>query len=151
MNKLISTAACVALSMCFALCSCKSSSEVALGKKVSYQVANHYFVKNDVSGNVPAKITTQQDFDKYFGAAAVMGKGGLPTEIDFTKEFVVAIALPETNKDTEIVPSSVRSNNGLLNVYYQVKEGSAGSYSIRPVQLLIVSKKYDGNVQLVKK
>lgn len=130
--------------------SCKSSSSAVSGEKVSYKVANRYFVKNNVDGAVPAKITTQQDFDKYFGAAAVMGKDGLPTTIDYSKEFVVAIALPETNKNTEIVPSKIRSNSGALNVYYHVKEGTPGSYSIRPFQLLIVSKKYDGNVQLVK-
>ncbi len=135
---------------CLSFYSCKSSSSATSGEKVPYKVANRYFVKNDVEGAVPAKITTQQDFDKYFGAAAVMGKDGLPTNIDFSKEFVVAIVLPEMNKDTEIVPSSIRSNKGSVTVYYRLKEGQTLSYSIRPLQLLIVSKKNEGNVLLVK-
>lgn len=140
----------VAAICCLSFYSCKSSSSATSGEKVSYKVANRYFVKNNVDGAVPAKITTQQDFDKYFGAAAVMGKDGLPTAIDFSKEFVVAIALPETNRDTEIASAKIRNNCGTLNVYYRVKEGQAYSYSIRPLQLLVVSKKFDGNVQLVK-
>ncbi len=150
MNKLVFRAVFVALSMCFAFSSCKSSSESVSGKKVAYQVANRYFVNNSVTGAVPAKIATQQDFDKYFGAAAVMGKNGTPTQIDFSRQFVVAISQPVTNVDTEIRTTSIRKEEGTLKVYYRLVEGETRSYSIRPLQLLIVDKKYDGNVQLVK-
>ena len=36
------------------------------------------------------ELTTQEDFNRYFGEAAYMGKDGEPTKIDFNEDFVIA-------------------------------------------------------------
>ena len=72
--------------------------------EVAFEVAKNYFFKNDQEIPASPKITTSEEFGKLFGMATTMGKDGKPTEIDFTKQFVLAIVLPVTNLATEIIP-----------------------------------------------
>ena len=43
-----------------------------------------------------------------------MGNDGKPTEIDFTKQFVLAIVLPVTNLATEITPDRLEEKGDTL-------------------------------------
>ena len=58
--------------------------------EVAFEVAKNYFFKNDHEIPASPKITTAEEFGKLFGMATTMGKDGKPTEIDFTKQFVLA-------------------------------------------------------------
>ena len=83
--------------------------------------------------------------------AAVMGKDGMPTSIDFTKQYVIAVTLPETDTETDInLVSLKKDTNSDIILTYKVMTGEKRSYTIVPVRLLIVDKKYDGNVKLIK-
>ena len=69
------------------LSSCKTGiTQNNIQSDIPYIVAERYFLKNNVSDISEPKITTQKEFDELFGAAAVMGKNGMPTKIDFAKE-----------------------------------------------------------------
>lgn len=128
------------------LSSCGSSE-----KTVSYKEAQRYFVRNDVTDFSPRIITSNEELDRYFGAAAVMGVNGMPTLINFDKENAIAIIEPETNRDTEIKIVSIKKQDGKLVVRYKViTSGEARSYSTVPCLLVKVSKKYGDNVEFVK-
>ena len=128
------------------LSSCSTSE-----KTVGYKEAQRYFVRNDVTDFSPRIITSNEELDRYFGMATVMGEGGMPTPVNFDKENVVAIILPETNIDTEIKIGSIKKQDGKLVVRYKViTSGEARSYSTVPCQLVKVSKKYGDNVEFVK-
>ena len=114
---------------------------------VPYTVAHNYFINNDVK-SVPAKITSQAEFEKYFGMAAVMGEDGMPTNIDFAKQFVIAADAGVTSKDVELTPASLAKEGKELNFSYNIKEGDERSYATHPFILIIVSKEYDANVKL---
>ena len=130
--------------LCFSSC---GSSE----KTVSYKEAQRYFVRNDVTDFSPRIITSNEELDRYFGEAAVMGVNGMPTLINFDKENAIAIIEPETNRDTEIKIGSIRKQDGKLVVRYKViTSGEARSYSTVPCLLVKVSKKYGDNVEFVK-
>lgn len=117
--------------------------------KVAYAEANHYFVRNDLKGLPPTTITTQQQFDDCFGMAAVMGKGGRPTPINFAQQFVIAVALPETEVQTTLTPVLLEQTNAHeLTFTYRIKRGQKQSYTMQPLLLIIVDKKYEGNVVL---
>ncbi len=134
-------AACAAV-----MASCGSSRSA-----VDYREADHYFVRNDVTDYAPRLVTTQQEFDSLFGAAAVMGSDGLPTEIDFARHNVVALIEPQTNIDTDIKVKSVKKSGDRLTVTYQVRQsGSPRSYTTVPALLLRIDKKYGNNVCFVK-
>ncbi|MCR4583779.1 MAG: hypothetical protein K5764_09575 [Prevotella sp.] len=116
---------------------------VSDSKEIAYEVANNYFFKNDV-GILPEnpKITSEEEFNKLFGMATTMGENGTPTEIDFTRQFVLAIVLPVTEFSTEIIPVSVVEKGDSLLYTFEIKTGEKQTFSIQPVSIIILDKKY---------
>lgn len=117
-----------------------------------YKEAEHYFLRNNTDGRtVPSEITTRTEFERYFGMAAVMG--GIPTAIDFEREFVIAIVLPETTHSTTIHPGKLSDEEESLKLEYRVSTATEeNSWTQVPVSLLVVDKKYDrGGVVLTRK
>lgn len=122
-----------------AMTSCAVSNET-----VNYKEVKNYFYRNDApKGEQLLKLTTQVEFDRYFGAAAFMGKNGQPTLIDFKKDFVIAKILPETNRSTEIKDIKLaKSSNGHLTFSYSTTDKEPQSFSIRPTVQITVSREY---------
>lgn len=119
---------------------------------VPYKRAEHYFLRNNVDARkVPVQIKTQAEFDRYFGMAAVMG--GQPTAIDFDRQFVIAIVLPETTHSTAIHPGPLTDAGESLQLEYRVSVApEENTWTSVPVSLLIVDKRYDRpTVTLTKK
>ena len=113
--------------------------------EVPFKVAKNYFFKNDQQIPGSPKITTEEDFNKLFGMATVMGEDGKPTSIDFTKQFVLAIVLPVTDMATEINPVKVEAKSDSLFYTYEVKTGEKQTYSIQPISIIIIDKQYEDN------
>ncbi len=109
---------------------------------ITFEIAKNYFFKNDQDIPANPKITTAEEFDRMFGMAAVMGKNGQPTEIDFEKKFVIAIVMPVTNLATEIKPLRLEEQGDKLYYFYDAKVGNAQSYSTQPMSLIILDRKY---------
>lgn len=128
------------------LSACRAK-EDATAQSVPYQVADRYFVNNNLTALPPLKITTQSEFDRCFGMATVMGPGGTPTPVDFSRQFVIAVTQPVTDRATELTARSLRrSADGRLLLTYRLKQGERRSYTIRPLLMVIVDKKYEGEV-----
>lgn len=114
-------------------------------EEVAFEVAKNYFFNNGQEIPASPKITTADEFSKLFGLATTMGEDGKPTEIDFTKQFVLAIVLPVTDVATEISPVKVESKGDSLLYTYDVKTGEKQSFTIQPVSIIILDKKYENN------
>lgn len=114
-----------------------------------YRDLKNYFVKNNAKLPISKnKITTQKQFDAIFGEGAHMGDG-IPTKIDFNKEFVVPIILKETNLETEIIVKGVAMGSmGDIVVNYVVKRGKKMSFTIKPFHAIIMDKANPGKVVL---
>ncbi len=112
--------------------------------EVPYEVAKNYFFKNNLD-ILPAspKITSEDLFNKFFGMATTMGNDGKPTQIDFAKQFAVAIVLPVTEFATEINPVKVEVIGDSLLYTYHVKTGEKQSFSIQPISIIAIDKKYE--------
>ena len=142
--------------MLLAIAACTNKPVTAIenngeSSEVTFEVAKNYFFKNDQQIPASPKITTEEEFNKLFGMATVMGKDGKPTSIDFTKQFVLAIVLPVTDTATEINPVKVEAKSDSLFYTYEVKAGEKQSYSIQPVSIIILDKQYENNeVKLIK-
>lgn len=120
------------------------------GGIIPFTILDHYFVNNDITDTPPSKITDRATFDRYFGMAAVMGKGGQPIVVDFDKEYIIDVVLPETDTLTTIIPVSLdRDSAGTVTFMYYAKRGSRQSYTIRPCLLLAIDRAYDGPVTLL--
>lgn len=110
---------------------------------IRYTVADHYFFNNNASIPENPVVTTQEVFDSLYGAAAVMGKNGEPTAIDFDKQFVIGVVLPLTNDYTEITPVRLSRHDSILTLSYRVSIGERNlSWTMRPMTLIIVDRKY---------
>lgn len=132
MKQLLSIIAAVA---CLASCGTAN-----IAKQVGYTEAHGYFVRNDAPPHPAAYYDTQAAFDSVFGCAAVMGKDGLPTTIDFTKQSVIAVIGGETNRPTEFRTVSLNAIADTLRLKYATKEGEPATYTMRPVLLLVINK-----------
>jgi hypothetical protein len=111
--------------------------------EVAFEVAKNYFFKNDQMIPEYPKIVSEEEFTKLFGMATTMGEDGKPTAIDFTKQFVLAIVLPVTDFATEINPVKVEEKGDSLLYTYEIKSGEKQSFSIQPVSIIILDKKYE--------
>lgn len=121
-------------------------------RDVSYTMANNYFVKNTVSTLDNPKIETSEKFNEIFGMATTMGKMGKPTEIDFTKQNVIAVILPETDFTTSLNPISLKRNEKEeLVLTYQNIIGEKQSFKTRPSFAIIIDKTETGRVILEEK
>ena len=119
-------------------------------KEVPFVEARNYFVRNDAPLPAPEKITSQEEFDQYFGMAAFMGKDGQPTIIDFSRQFVLPVVLPVTEVETEIVPTKLQCQGDTLFYTYEVRLGEEIRYSIRPLSIIVVDKQYENKILRVK-
>ena len=97
--------------------------------EVAFEVAKNYFFKNDQVVPEYPKIVSEEEFNKLFGMATKMGEDGKPTAIDFTKQFVLAIVLPETDFATEINPVKVEEKGDSLLYTYEIKSGEKQSFT----------------------
>ena len=73
--------------LAFAIISCTTEKNA-----VSYTEARNYFHNNNAPLPGKLKITTEEEFYRHFSPAALMGKGGEVTPIDFRRSFVIAKA-----------------------------------------------------------
>ena len=123
---------------------------------MAFEVAKNYFIKNDQAIPASSKITTEEEFNKLFGMATTMGErllvgdgtsgmDGKPTEIDFSKQFVLAIVLPVTDIATEITPVKLEAKGDSLFFTYDVKTGEKQSFTIQPFSIIILDRKFENN------
>lgn len=142
------------MALCGAMlfCSCKSGNGSASESGVNFTVAKNYFFKNGAEIPENPKISSAEEFQNLFGMAAVMGQDGMPTAIDFSKQFVLVVVLPVTDVYTEIQPLDVKVQGGELVYEYSVKTGEKMTYSMRPMALIVLDREYDGlKVKMVEK
>ena len=113
-------------------------------KDISFEVAHNYFVRNDVTGQVPVKIASAEDFARYFGMAAFMGKNGQPTPIDFETQFAVAVVLPQTNHSTELHAESLTDDGQKLVFTYRADVApEENTWTQVPMLLIFVNRQFE--------
>ncbi len=117
------------------------------GVTANYTPMNNYYVNNYMkSGTHKLVIHNKQDFESVFGAAAVMGRNGQPTSIDFRHQFVIAVILPETSRQTQIETVMVNRVGDRLYYSYIIREGHMTSYTTRPFAAVVVDRNEPSDV-----
>ncbi|MCT4327722.1 hypothetical protein [Chryseobacterium indologenes] len=119
---------------------------------IPFTVAQRYFVNNTVKGKISnSKIETQAQFDKIFGAAAVMGNDGTPTQIDFSQKYVIAVVKPDSQMDISLLPVSLKkSEDGKVHFTYKTKVGKKQSYVSSACLIIIVDRSNNGNIAVTE-
>jgi len=125
-------------------CQCASSRQLRQAQKgakpVQFETLENYYVRNDVDCSKLQRliIDNAQDFDAFFGPAAIMG--GQPTDINWKRQFVIAVLLPETNRPTMVTPLEVKQNEHSIIMKYQVNRGNKTSYSLVPFTAIALDR-----------
>ena len=121
-----------------------------LFQQIPFRQAEGYFVLNTLPATqlTNPKITTREEFDRIFGAATTMGKNGMPTSIDFSKEYVIAAVEPETNRAVRMKPRLVQYEEGNVNLVYLVYLGETQTFSTRPALIVVIPNEHQGPVVL---
>ena len=87
-------------------------------------------------------LTDSTEFSASFNPAATMGN--IPTKIDFSKEKIGAIILPETEFETTINIDSAYVLDRTLNIVYTItKGGEKRSFTIVPCRVFAFDKNID--------
>jgi hypothetical protein len=130
----------------------KTSHSAMSETSIPFVVARNYFVKNTYQDGTPVspKITSEVQLESILGYATVMGENGQPTPIDFSKQYAILVIGHTTDKATSMTASSLKQQAGKLIFTYKYQEGAKQSYTMLPFLLVIVDKKYEGEVTLVK-
>jgi len=134
----------LAITLLFAACG--SLNEVARIEKgaspIYYEQLDNYFVRNDVDCSKLQKLIfdNKQDFESYFGEAAVMGTDGTPTSVNWRKQYVIAVILPQTTRSTTVTPVDVKQNGNSVVFNYRVTRGEKNSYSLVPFTAVALDK-----------
>lgn len=117
------------------------------GVTANYNNMGNYYVNNSFpDGTHKLVIQNQQEFENIFGDAAVMGRNGQPTRVNFNRQFVVAVILPVTNRQTVIETALVRRLGDRLYFSYIIDEGHATSYTMRPFTAVVVDRNEPSDV-----
>lgn len=133
------------------LVGCGSNSAKGTGNEIPYEIANNYFVRNDIesSETTGMLIESQESLEQYFGYAATMTS--LPTPIDFARQEAIAVIFPETDMAMEVSVSSLVQKEGKIVLTYTESLGEKQTFTIRPCLMLIISNEYTGELEIVKK
>lgn len=122
---------------------------ICKAQEVPYQEAKNYFVNNtypDQTTHV-LRITSEKKFNEIFGMAALMGDEGKPTEINFSKNFVIALIDAVSNETESIIIKNLANERKKLNLRYAILKREVPSFAtFRFAKILIVNKKYKAPV-----
>lgn len=127
-------------------CQC-ATSEYARAKKgakdIPYVALDNYYVRNDVDCSKQQRLVfdNERDFNAVFGQAAVMGS--LPTDINWKKQYVVALILPETNRTTNVMIKQVKQSSGNVIFKYQLNRGLKTGYRQVPFAAIALNRAED--------
>ena len=112
------------------------------GYPINYTELANYYVLNDIDVSKIQRlvINSQQAFEAYFGEAAVMGVNGQPTMVNFKTQYVLAVVLPETDRQTEVIPGEVVQNGNTIVMNYRVNKGAKTTYRMVPFAAIAIDK-----------
>lgn len=106
-----------------------------------YRVAEGYFVAAD---SIPLVIKSQAELERYLGMATTMDER--PTEIDWDKEFVVAITRRETWQAENIKLMQLYAKADTLYLQYETPlQMDTQGFSVRPLLVLILPRAYENH------
>ena len=109
----------------------------------------NYFVKNTVTNLENPKIETAEKFIEIFGMATTMGGKGRPTDVNFSKQNIIAVIIPETKFSNSIDIISLQKNaENQIKLKYKLTIGQKQSFTIRPFIAIAVDKSENGVIIL---
>jgi hypothetical protein len=118
--------------------------------EVPFLLARNYSVKTTFKNDRTTihKITTQPDFDMIFEKSITMDENIKPTSIDFSKQYVITI-INKANKNNSVINVNFLKVQGeAIILEYKIVKGEKLIDKAQPFIILVVDKKYQGNIRI---
>ncbi len=131
--------------MAISLGACTSSKKVS---DIPYTEASNYYMKGNVTRDSIVKISSKESFNQLFGMATTMGANAKPTSIDFNNEFLIGILHPATDSAVKWQMKYLRKSGSNIQLGYEKQNSVKNGLVSKPFLLLIVDKKYNGNIEI---
>ncbi len=117
--------------------------ETVVEDTIPYRVLENYTLKKGVKEILTPMITTTKTFENYFKAEKNA------TKIDFSQDFVIAVALPSTDLSTIVAPYELAyKDTDRLLFTYTVERGTEKVASYRPLLLIAVPYSFKAYVEV---
>ena len=111
-------------------------------KDIPYLEAKNYFYSGGAGRLADPKICTDAQFDSLFDTASHLDESNQPTPVDFSRQFVIAVVLPVTNRSQSVRLGRLAERRSQLVLSYKLLNGPVSSRKIRPVALVLVDRRY---------
>lgn len=120
---------------------------------VPFTVAQNYTVKSTFKSKQLSspKINTQMEFDRVFEKSTINDENNKPVNIDFSKQYVIAIVETATKKNTGIYANNLKVKGDEITLHYKIEKGEKQVKKVQPCMILVVDKKYQGYLKLKKR
>ena len=120
---------------------------------IGYQVSTSYFESNESGLEGPRSFlafTTRADFDKVFGAAALMGQNSFLPDDAFKSKVVVAV-VKRGATDWKYAVQNIKVVDGELNVSYKATANGGGDGAAFSSPLILtVNQSFSGTVIFIE-
>lgn len=118
-----------------------------------YKQARGYIVKKtyEVKSDTSLKIESKAEFEKVFSKASTIGWKGETTNIDWNKQYVIAVLQPRTDQFISIAPSYATKDGDEIYIRYAELEGEDLTREYSPSMVLLVDKEYNGNLNVKRR
>lgn len=129
----------------------KSENKNKQESEIKFQIIENYFIRNDAKIVDFIKIESPEKFNQIFGVARTMSNFSKLRDIDFTKEYIIAMMLPETHYETNIYPVSVKKNDEnkiILTFNYKIKEKR--QFTVIPFFAIVIDRINNSEFVFVK-
>jgi hypothetical protein len=114
---------------------------------IPFSIAANYSLKENA--NIKQfknhKITSQKEFDKYFEVVSSTQKEPI-TSIDFSKKYAIVVVGKATKKPTTYDVNYLKFKGSRIVLSYDIEEGEKQKDTQQPVLILVVDKKYQGDI-----
>lgn len=94
-------------------------------------------------------ITSQDEFDSFFGIARAMREGGKPTAINFDSEFVIAVISPISDDVSGVECKALSMKEEKLVLGYNLSKTDKQSFESRHALILVVDKESENRVEFL--
>ncbi len=148
--------------LCVSIVSCNqpsNTSEIEEGEyvqkvevldEISYQIADHYFAKENVDAIQIEKIESLEKFNSIFQPATVMGMDTTNYPVDFSSNYVIAVILPESSLSETVTPVSlIKKSDGNIIFTYSIQAGKEQTFSTQASLVMVVNKLNDGHIVFI--
>ena len=141
MKQTIYIALIVTITMIGLQCNAKDKLE-AQAYPINYTELQNYLVKSHMVTKKTQNviIDNEEQFNKYFEEAIVMGRNGQAPQVDFKTQYVLAVILPRTNRATAVIPGEISQVGNTVFFNYRVRKGNKQEYTVVPFTAVIIDK-----------